>query len=91
MAVDHLLHRAAEIDVDQGGPAILVQFRGLAHHLGLAAGKLHRHGKFFRRGTGHAERFARFPHQRLAGDHFRNNEPGAAALYQTAEWKISHP
>ena len=54
MAVHHLLHRAAEIDVDEGGAAIGVEARRLGHHRGLAAGELHRHRLLLGRVLGHA-------------------------------------
>ena len=43
MAAHHLLDRATEIDVDQAGAAVGVEFGCLGHHRRLAAGELHCH------------------------------------------------
>ena len=88
IAVDHLLHRAAEIDVDDGGAAILVELGGLGHHMRLAAGKLHRHRRFLGHILGHAQRLAVLPDHRFAGDHLGHHQPGAAALDQAAERQV---
>ena len=91
MTVHHLLHRAAEIDVDESRTPVLVQLRRLGHHLGLAAGKLDRHGQLLRAALGHEQGFPRLADEGLAGDHFRDDEPRAAALDQAAEGQIRHP
>ena len=85
MAVHHLLHRAAEVDVDDRRAAIFVELGGLGHHLGLAAGQLHRHGELLRGVPGHQERLAVLPYHGCRGDHLGHDQAGAAALDHLAE------
>jgi hypothetical protein len=89
MAVHDLLHRAAEIDIDDGSPTILVELGGLGHHFGLAAGELHRHRELFGGVLGHQQRLAILAHHRGAGDHFGDDEARAASLDHLAERHVA--
>ena len=66
MTIHDLLHRAAEIDVDDGGAAIFIELRRLAHHLGLATGELNRHRRFLGHRLRHFQRLTRMADHRLA-------------------------
>src|SRR5579872_3546351 len=91
MAVHHLLDRTAEIDVDEGGAAIFIELRRLRHHRRLAAGELHRHRVFLRRGRGHQHGLAGLPDHRLARDHLGNHQPHPLLLHQAAKRQVRHP
>ena len=91
VTVHHLFHRAAEIDVDDGGAAIGVELRRLGHHRGLATGELHRHRLLVMFAFRHRQRAAAFADHRLAGDHLRHHQPGAEGFDQTPERQIGHP
>ncbi len=85
IAIDHLLHRTAHIDVDDRGAAVLVELGGFRHHLGLAAGQLNRHGEFLGAGGRHLHGLAVGADHGLAGDHLGHDQAGAAALGQATE------
>ena len=89
MAVDHLLHRAAEIDVDDPRPAIGVELGRLGHHPRLAAGELHRHRLLIGAALRHRHRLARLADHRLAGDHLGDDKPGSEPLDEAAERQIA--
>ena len=90
MAADHLLDRAAEIDVDQPGTAIGVELRRLGHDLRLAAGQLHRHRLLLGAALRHRQRLPCLADRRLAGDHLGNDERGAVSLDDAAKRQIGH-
>ena len=85
MAIHDLLHGAAEVDVDDGRPAVLVQPGRIGHDLGLAAGELDRHREFFGRVLGHQQRLAVLPHHGCRGDHLGHDQACPAALHHLPE------
>ena len=91
VAVDHLFHRTAEIDVDHPRAAIGVELCRLGHDARLAAGELHRHRLLFGAALRHSQRLPSLADHRLAGDHLRNDEAGAEPLDESAERQIGDP
>ena len=90
MAVDHLLDRAAEIDVDQPRAAVGVELRGLGHDLRLAAGELHRHRLLLGAALRHRQRLARLADRRLAGDHLGNDQRRPMPFDEAPERQVGH-
>ena len=88
MAVDHLFHRAAEIDVDQPRAAIGIELRRLRHDPRLAAGELHRHRLLVGAALRHRQRLPGLADRRLAGDHLRHHQRGALLFDHAPERQI---
>jgi hypothetical protein len=91
VAVDDLLDRAAEIEVDQHGAAIGVEFGRLGHDTGLAAGELDRHRLLLGAASRHRQGLPCFADRRLARDHLGDDERGAVLFDDAPERQIAHP
>ena len=91
LAQRHLLHGAAEIDVDDRRAAIHRQLRRLRHHPRLAARELHRRGRAEAIHLGHLQGLAILPHHRLAGDHLAHHHPRPLRAGEPAEGKVRDP
>jgi hypothetical protein len=88
LADRHLLHRAAEIDVDQVGALVHRESGGVGHGVRIAAGELQGGDAAAAVNLGHVERLAVLPDHRPGGDHLGDDHAGAEFLRGAAKWQI---
>ena len=90
-ALQHLLRRAAHVDVDDLGAARDVVLRGVGHQRGIGPGDLHGNGAHFAAMIGAPLRFLGAPQSRIRRDHLRHRVARAVALAELPEWTIGDP
>jgi PTS system nitrogen regulatory IIA component len=89
VALDHLLHRAAEVDIDELGLIVLSdQSRGLSHGIGIRAIDLDTDGTFQFLEFSSLERGANTPADSLGGQKFRQHDIGPHAPANLAEGRL---
>ena len=91
LVLDHLFHRAAEIEVDDVRAAILGKTGGFGHDFGLAARQLHRQKALVRLPLRHFQRLAVLADDGLAGEHLGHNQLRSEFPDNAAEWLIGDP
>ena len=90
--LEHLRHRAAHVEVDQVGPGLGGDRRGLAHHLGVGAEELHRDRALVGMDPQHLlERAPVAVCEREARDHLRDRQARAVAVRLQAHEPVADP
>ena len=90
VAVDHLLHRAAHVDVDDRRALLLVELGGFGHAFRLATGQLHGDGLLARVPGGFLDALPRLADHCFRCNHLGHGQAGAEPLDERPERHVGH-